>query len=250
MYRLCYFRQIAELAKLKGENGQKYLDIYEAQKKLVNTIAWDGEWYRRCITDEGKFIGSKSEPQAKIWLNTQSWSVISGMGDNGKTAMDSVAKYLDTPLGIKKIHPAMTTDYPTKDGNLTMYNKGCGENGSVGKHTLFMVLEAVIIYKKLLKQGFFWQKNDRVIKKLYQLLYQLLNWAQYLIQRTFLGTECAFLPAATNETCVLMQIFRHTGHNRYRLRFRKRVFRAECANLGLADKSVGIRQFNSIHIRL
>ena len=139
-------RQIAELADLKGESGQKYLDIYEQQKKLVNDIAWDGKWYRRCITDEGKFIGSNSEPQAKIWLNTQSWAVISGMGDNGKTAMDSVKEYLDTPLGIKKIHPAMTTDYPTKDGNLTMYNKGCGENGSVFCHanTWAIIAECIL----------------------------------------------------------------------------------------------------------
>ena len=138
--------QIAELAELKGENGQKYLDIYESQKKLINTIAWDGEWYRRCITDEGTFIGSAKEPQAKIWLNTQSWAVISGMGDNGRKAMDSVQKYLDTPLGIKKIHPAMTTDYPTKDGNLTMYNKGCGENGSVFCHanTWAIIAECIL----------------------------------------------------------------------------------------------------------
>ena len=127
-------RMIAEIADLKGEDGQKYRDIYEEQKKLVNEIAWDGEWYRRCITDDGTFIGSAKEPQAKIWLNTQSWSVISGMGENGRQAMDNVKKYLDTDLGIKKIHPSMTTDYPTKDGNLTMYNKGCGENGSVFCH--------------------------------------------------------------------------------------------------------------------
>ncbi|MBE7059225.1 MAG: hypothetical protein E7389_00210 [Ruminococcaceae bacterium] len=127
-------KMIAELADLKGGDGQKYLNIYEEQKKLINEKAWDGKWYRRCITDEGRFIGSEKEPQAKIWLNTQSWAVISGMGDNGRIAMDSVNEYLDTPLGIKKIHPAMTTDYPTKDGNLTMYNKGCGENGSVFCH--------------------------------------------------------------------------------------------------------------------
>ena len=139
-------RQIDELADLKGETGQKYLDIYENQKKLVNEVAWDGKWYRRCITDEGKFIGSEKEPQAKIWLNTQSWAVISGMGDNGKTAMDSVSEYLDTPLGIKKIHPAMTTDYPTKDANLTMYNKGCGENGSVFCHanTWAIIAECIL----------------------------------------------------------------------------------------------------------
>lgn len=139
-------RQIAEIAELIGEDGQKYLDIYETQKKLINDIAWDGKWYRRCITDEGTFIGSENEPQAKIWLNTQSWAVISGMGDNGKIAMDSVEKHLDTPLGIKKIHPAMTTDYPTEDGNLTMYNKGCGENGSVFCHanTWAIIAECIL----------------------------------------------------------------------------------------------------------
>jgi len=127
---------IAEMARLKGEDDKKFLDIFETQKKLVNTVAWDGEWFRRCITDNGTFIGSKAEPQAKIWLNAQSWSVISKMGDADKQvmAMDNVKKYLDTDLGVKKIHPSMTTDYPSKDGNLTMYNKGCGENGSVFCH--------------------------------------------------------------------------------------------------------------------
>lgn len=141
-------RQIAELAELKGEDKQKYLDIYEEQKKLVNEIAWDGEWYRRCITDNGTFIGSKAEPQAKIWLNTQSWAVISGMGDNGEVAMDSVKKHLDTELGVKKIHPSMTTDYPTKDANLTMYNKGCGENGSVFCHANTWAIIAECMLKR------------------------------------------------------------------------------------------------------
>ncbi len=139
---------MAKMAELKGENGQKYLDIYEQQKELVNTIGWDGEWYRRCITDEGKYIGSKSEPQAKIWLNTQSWSVISGMGDNGKMAMDSVKKHLDTPLGIKKIEPSMTTDYPSKEAALTCYNKGCGENGSVFCHANTWAIIAECMLKR------------------------------------------------------------------------------------------------------
>lgn len=140
-------RQIAELAELKGEDKKKYLDIYESQKKLVNEIAWDGEWYRRCITDEGRFIGSKAEPQAKIWLNTQSWSVISGMGDKGEQAMDSVQKMLDTKLGIKKIEPSMQ-DYPTKEDPLTYYNKGCGENGSVFCHANTWAIIAECILKR------------------------------------------------------------------------------------------------------
>ncbi len=141
---------IAELAELKGEDKQKYLDIYEEQKKLVNSTAWDGKWFIRCITDNGRFIGSEKEPQAKIWLNSQSWSVISGMGDDEKkiSAMDSVKKYLDTELGIKKIEPSMTVDYPTKDGNLTSYNKGCGENGSVFCHANTWAIIAECMLKR------------------------------------------------------------------------------------------------------
>ena len=138
-------RMMAELAKLKGEDEKVYLDIYDEQKRLVNEKAWDGEWYIRCITDEGRYIGSAKEPQAKIWLNTQSWSVISGMGDKGRTAMDSVKKYLDTELGIKKIDPAMK-DYPSKEDPLTYYNKGCGENGSVFCHanTWAIIAECIL----------------------------------------------------------------------------------------------------------
>ena len=124
-----------ELAELRGEDGAKFAELYERQRELVNGCGWDGAWFRRCITDEGVFIGSASEPQAKIWLNTQSWAVISGLGDADKQrkAMDSVKELLDTDLGIRKIHPAMQ-DYPSKEDPLTYYNKGCGENGSVFCH--------------------------------------------------------------------------------------------------------------------
>lgn len=128
-------RMMAHLSQLMDEDDSLYLKTYEEQKTLINSIAWDGEWFRRCITDDGTFIGSKAEEQAKIWLNTQSWAVISGMGEQEKQiqAMDSVKNHLDTELGIKKIHPAMK-DYPSKEDPLTYYNKGCGENGSIFCH--------------------------------------------------------------------------------------------------------------------
>lgn len=140
-------KQIAELAKLRGEDDAFYLSVYERQKELVNKVAWDGKWYRRCITDDGRFIGSNKEDQAKIWLNTQSWAVISGMGDNGIQAMDSAKELLDTELGIKKIHPAMH-DYPSKEDPLTNYNKGCGENGSVFCHANTWAIIAECILKR------------------------------------------------------------------------------------------------------
>lgn len=128
-------KQIKELAEIIGEDITLYESLYNTQKSLINKKAWDGNWFRRCITDDGRFIGSDAEPQAKIWLNSQSWSVLSGMGDVDKQlkAMDSVKKYLNTELGIKKIHPSMK-HYPSKEDPLTYDKPGCSENGSIFCH--------------------------------------------------------------------------------------------------------------------
>ncbi|MBQ8649216.1 MAG: hypothetical protein IJ470_04015 [Clostridia bacterium] len=140
-------KDMAELATLKGEDTSKYTEAYEQQKKLVNTLGWDGKWFRRAIMDDGRYLGSDSEEQAKIWLNTQTWAVISGMADHDKAvkAMDSVYELLNTPMGIKKIHPSIK-DYPSKENPLTNYNKGTGENGAVFCHanTWAIIAECIL----------------------------------------------------------------------------------------------------------
>ena len=110
-------------------------EVYEGQKRLVNTKGWDGEWYRRAIMDSGEYVGKADSPEAKIWLNTQTWAVLSGMGDKAKvkTAMESVYRILNTPMGIKKIDPPIV-NFPTPQDPLTNYNPGTGENGSVFCH--------------------------------------------------------------------------------------------------------------------
>lgn len=128
-------KDMAELAILRGESDERFMAAYENQKELVNTLGWDGKWFRRAIMDDGRYLGSDAEEQAKIWLNTQTWAVISGMADEDKarTAMDSVYEMLNTPMGIKKIEPSIK-DYPSKENPLTNYNKGTGENGAVFCH--------------------------------------------------------------------------------------------------------------------
>ncbi len=109
--------------------------LYRQQKDIVNKIAWDGEWYRRAIMDSGQFLGSKDNEEAKIWLNAQSWSIISGFADKSRAehAMNIVKEQLDTPLGIKILHPPITT-FPSPEDPLTHYNKGTGENAAIFCH--------------------------------------------------------------------------------------------------------------------
>jgi cellobiose phosphorylase len=128
---------MAELAGLAGfpEHATEYRQFYAQQKELVNRLGWDGEWFRRAIMDDGNYLGTRDCDQAQIWLNSQSWSVLSGMadGDRGRQAMDSVARYLDSEIGIAKVHPPITT-FPRPEDPLTNYNPGTGENGSVFCH--------------------------------------------------------------------------------------------------------------------
>ena len=53
-------RMMQELAERKGEPefAAKCKALYARQQALCRTLAWDGAWFRRCITDEGRFIGS------------------------------------------------------------------------------------------------------------------------------------------------------------------------------------------------
>lgn len=125
------------IATAMGEEtiAREYRMDYEEQKKLVNEKAWDGKWFRRAIMDNGEYLGRADAKEAKIWLNAQTWSVLSGMGDRKKCeqAMESVYTYLNTPMGIKKIDPPIV-NFPDPKEPLTNYNPGTGENGSVFCH--------------------------------------------------------------------------------------------------------------------
>lgn len=130
-------QRLTELARLIGQDAEasRFELLYEQQKELVNRLGWDGAWYRRAVMDDGRFLGTREHAEGQIWLNAQSWAVISGMaqGDRGRVAMDSVHELLDTPLGIKKVHPPIVS-FPSPEDPLTNYHPGTGENGSVFCH--------------------------------------------------------------------------------------------------------------------
>ncbi len=129
--------QLAELAELQGkkDDAESFMAMWKEQQKLVNTKAWDGKWFRRAIMDNGQYLGTAEMDEAKIFINAQSWSVLSGMADEDKMhmAMDSVKEILDTELGIKKLWPSIV-NFPTPEDPLSHYNKGTGENGAIFCH--------------------------------------------------------------------------------------------------------------------
>ena len=90
-------------------NAEDEQMLKEHAKKLVdalNTVCWDGQWYRRAFDDEGKIIGASDASCCRIDAISQAWAVLSGAGkpDKCKIALDSLDRLLiDKENGIVKL---------------------------------------------------------------------------------------------------------------------------------------------------
>jgi cellobiose phosphorylase len=129
--------RFAELSKEIGKDNlyKKYSKKAADLKKAFDKYAWDGEWYWRATKDDGKKVGSKTSPEGKIYLNAQTWSVISGIADTSKQnkAMDAVSKHLLKNNGCLLLSPAYTKP-DQMIGYLSRYAPGRRENGGVYTH--------------------------------------------------------------------------------------------------------------------
>ncbi|MEA3305204.1 MAG: glycosyl transferase family 36 [Candidatus Omnitrophota bacterium] len=118
-------------------------------KKAINKYGWDGRWYIRAVSDHGEILGSSKSKEGKIFLNAQSWSVISraAEGSRGEIAMDSAGKYLDREYGPLLFYPAYSVPNP-EIGYLTRYAAGIRENGGVYCHAAAWAIMAKCMLKK------------------------------------------------------------------------------------------------------
>jgi len=104
--------------------------------RRIQESAWDGEWFLRGFREDGFKFGSRECQEGKIFLNPQSWAVISGAATETQAtiAMDSVGKHLGTEYGLVLCDPPYTqTDYQIVRAQLM--NPSLKENGSVFVHT-------------------------------------------------------------------------------------------------------------------
>lgn len=143
-------RLLMELADARGDHAtvRRLEGLREKQSAAILACAWDGNWWRRGFDDDGQPIGTATAEFGQIWLNTQSWAVIAGVGDRDRCirAMDSVARLLDTGhCGIKKLHPSYKS-FPEVSEPYSGYSPGCGENGAIFCHanTWAIIAEALL----------------------------------------------------------------------------------------------------------
>lgn len=148
MFLAYMLREFAHLFRHIGnpEESAYYSKWYDKIANAINSYAWDGEWYIRGTNDLGDVIGSNKCNEGKIFLNPQSWSVISGVATEERAikAMDSVARLLSTPKGPKIVHPPYTKPNPNI-GLITRCVPGKKENGAVFNHPVSWAIIAELL---------------------------------------------------------------------------------------------------------
>lgn len=119
------------------ENCEKFRNIKDTLRKNLNANAWDGRWYKRAIMDDGTVIGSMESRECKIDGISQSWSVISGAGDNDKKyiSMQEVQNNLvDKENKLIKLFTPSFKDWEINPGYIKAYPDGIRENGGQYTH--------------------------------------------------------------------------------------------------------------------
>ena len=110
-----------------------YLD--ENQKKLeeiMNQWCWNEDRFIRGFTERGEVIGKRTDPEANMWLNPQSWAVISGLATKQQAdkILDLVYERLNTKYGAILMDPPYHIH--AFDGALAViYNAGTKENSGI-----------------------------------------------------------------------------------------------------------------------
>ncbi len=125
---------IKEFAKEKGDDSY-YQEIDAGQKEfgaLLEELCWNEDRYIRGFTEKGEKIGERTAPEANMWLNPQSFSVISGLADKEKAekALNQVYEQLNTDYGLILMDPPYHAH--AFDGALAViYNAGTKENAGI-----------------------------------------------------------------------------------------------------------------------
>jgi len=123
-----------------GENAAQLAEAFRTGAKeinqAVNTHLWDGQWFGRGITDDGAVFGASKDKEGRIFLNAQSWAILSGAAnaEQRKLMMAAVAEQLETPYGVMILAPAFTS-MREDIGRVTQKFPGSAENGSIYNHS-------------------------------------------------------------------------------------------------------------------
>jgi cellobiose phosphorylase len=125
-----------------------YLKYAEEMRNVICKYGWDGDWFLRAYDAFSKKVGSSENEEGKIFIESQAWAVLGGVGmENSfaQKALDSVKKYLATSNGIILQQPAFSKYYVNL-GEVSSYPPGYKENAGIFTHnnTWIQIAETIM----------------------------------------------------------------------------------------------------------
>ena len=132
-----FYYAMTILKKFAGyREDRDYLEYLEKKQEetgaVIQKMCWDHDRFIRGYTEAGEQIGAAKDPEASLWLNPQSWAVISGLATGGQadTALANVYEHLNTAYGALLMDPPYHAH--AFDGALAViYNQGTKENAGI-----------------------------------------------------------------------------------------------------------------------
>lgn len=119
----------------RGADAEKYSALAADVRAKCESVLWDGKWYIRGITADGRRIGTQSDEEGRVHMESNTWAVLSGAApyERGIKAMDSVDEYLYTDFGLMLNAPCYTKP-DDGIGFVTRVYPGLKENGAIFSH--------------------------------------------------------------------------------------------------------------------
>jgi cyclic beta-1,2-glucan synthetase len=126
-------------AQARGEvqRIERWRQHAERLRAAIELHGWDGNWYRRGYFDDGTALGSSTSEECQIDTIAQSWSVISGSGDQkrARLAMASVKERLiDEEAKLALLFAPPFDKTKLDPGYIKGYPPGIRENGGQYTH--------------------------------------------------------------------------------------------------------------------
>ena len=111
----------------------RYLEKKQAKTgEAIQKLYWDQDRFIRGYTEDGKQIGAAKDPEANLWLNPQSWAVISGLAsaEQSDKILENVYKQLNTKYGALLMNPPYHA-HAFEGALAVIYNQGTKENAGI-----------------------------------------------------------------------------------------------------------------------
>jgi cyclic beta-1,2-glucan synthetase len=120
-----------------GERADRWAACAQAWRAALEAAAWDGAWYRRAYFDDGEPLGARGQPEARIDLIAQAWSVLSAAAPPARqrAALQAAeALLMDSEAGLIRLLDPPLVDAQPSAGYIQAYPPGVRENGGQYTH--------------------------------------------------------------------------------------------------------------------